>query len=445
MTIPVPDAWSWHRRVLKLAVPIIAANLTQPMLSTVDTAIAGHLSGAASLGGAALGGLFFNIVFWGLGFLRMSTTGLVATAYGAQDQTALRDHLLRALILAVCAGAVLLAVKGPLTATAVRLFGGGAVVSEAASGYIAARLWSVPLTLANFVILGYLLGCQRTGLALLVQGVINAVNVILAVGLVYGLNLDLVGLGSATALADTAGFVAGVAILWRLRAENLPTLRWRRLLAFSALRRLMAANADIFLRTLCLIVCFTWFTHAGSRQGDVILAANAVLLTLQTVMAYLLDGFAQAGEALVGAAIGAGERTSYRRVIRVSTQWAVLTAGLFSLVYALAGSLIVRGLTDNAPVRQAAIAFLPWAVASPLVSVWSFQLDGFFIGATRTRDMRNGMMFAMLSFLLAASSLPEMFGNHGLWASFLIFMVARAAALWLFLPHIERDGFLAAE
>lgn len=439
------ERWPWHRRVLGLALPIIAANLTQPVLSTVDTAIAGHLPGASSLGGVALGGLFFNIVFWGFGFLRMSTTGLAAMAHGAGDRVVLRGHLLRAMALALAVGMALIAVKAPLTDGAIRLLGGSHAVQSAARAYIAVRLWSAPLALGNYVVLGYLLGCQRAGLALLVQGLINVVNVIAAAGLVYGLGLDIAGLGGATALADAAGFATGVAVLWRLRPRGLSAWHWRTLFAAAALRRLVVVNGDIFLRTLCLIACFAWFAHAGAQQGDTILAANALLLNLQTVMAYLLDGFAQAAEALVGAAIGAGERLSYRQAVRVSTLWAAVTAAIFSLAYGLAGPSIIRALTDMVSTREAALSFLPWAVVSPLVSVWSFQLDGIFIGATRTHDMRNGMVIALLSYAIAAMSLPSYWGNDGLWAAFQVFMVVRAATLWIRLPHIERDGFALQE
>jgi len=431
----------WHGRVLALALPIIAANLTQPLLSIVDTAISGHLSAPASLGGVALGGLFFNTVYWAFGFLRMATTGLVAQAHGAKNGAALRATLARALILAVAIGAVLVAVKGPLLAGALAVLGGSPDVTEAAHSYCAVRLWAAPMALANYVVLGTLLGRQRASTALLIQASINLINMIAAAVFVYGLGWGVAGLGGATALADTLGFLFGAIILWRIRPRGLPRLDLATLVERGAVARLILVNRDIFLRTLCLLVCFAWFAHEGALQGDTILAANAVLLNLQTFMAFVLDGFAQAAEALVGEAIGARARVDYEHAIRISTLWAGICATVFAAIYALIGPAIISALTDHASVRDAALTYLPWAAASPIVSVWSFQLDGIYIGATRTRDLRNTMGFAMACFLAAALALQSVFGNHGLWAALMVLMIARGASLGALLPRMGRAVF----
>ena len=433
----------WHRRVLALALPIIAANLTQPLLSIVDTAIAGHLAAPSALAGVALGGLFFNIVYWAFGFLRMATTGLIAQAHGADDPPALRATLVRALALGLGIGAALVAVKMPLVAGALDLLGGSADASAAAHDYCAARLWAAPMALGNYVVLGYLLGRQRATTALLIQAFINLANMAAAAGFVYGLDWGVEGLGAATALADLLGFALGAAILWRSRAPGLGPLIWRDLAERAALARLILVNRDIFLRTLCLLACFAWFTHEGARRGDAILAANALLMNLQTFMAYVLDGFAQAAESLVGAAIGARARRDYDLALRISTFWAGASAAAFSLVYAGLGPLIVSGLTDQAAVRTAALIYLPWAALSPIVSVWSFQLDGIYIGATRTKDLRNTMALAMVCFLATTWALQPAFGNHGLWAALMVLMLVRAAGLGLLLPRIARTAFAA--
>ncbi len=423
--------------------PIIAANLTQPLLSIVDTAIAGHLAAPSALAGVALGGLFFNIVYWAFGFLRMATTGLIAQAHGADDPPALRATLVRALALGLGIGAALVAVKMPLVAGALDLLGGSADASAAAHDYCAARLWAAPMALGNYVVLGYLLGRQRATTALLIQAFINLANMAAAAGFVYGLDWGVEGLGAATALADLLGFALGAAILWRSRAPGLGPLIWRDLAERAALARLILVNRDIFLRTLCLLACFAWFTHEGARRGDAILAANALLMNLQTFMAYVLDGFAQAAESLVGAAIGARARRDYDLALRISTFWAGASAAAFSLVYAGLGPLIVSGLTDQAAVRTAALIYLPWAALSPIVSVWSFQLDGIYIGATRTKDLRNTMALAMVCFLATTWALQPAFGNHGLWAALMVLMLVRAAGLGLLLPRIARTAFAA--
>jgi MATE family multidrug resistance protein len=435
------DARPWHRRVLLLALPIVLANLTQPLLSTVDTAIAGHLSDAASLGGVALGGLFFNICFWAFGFLRMGTSGLVAQAYGRKDDAALRLHLLRGLATGVAIGAVLLAASPFLMSMAFHAIGGSAEVQTAGHAYSVARIWSAPLALGNFVVLGYMLGRQRPTLALVVQGCINVTNILAAMAYVYGLKLGVAGLGYATATADLVGFLLGLALLWRLRPRGLAAWTWAELLAPAELLHLVSLNRDIFIRTLCLIGCFAWFTHEGAQAGDIVLGANALLLNFQTFMAYLLDGVAQAGETLVGAAIGARERRDFTLAVSVSALWGAVGAAGFCALYVFAGHAVVYALTDIPAVRAMALVYLPWAAASPLVSVWSYLLDGVFIGATRSRDMRNAMILSAATYAVAVSVLPVYFANNGLWAALLVLMGMRGITLAFRLPGLTRERF----
>ena len=433
-----------HRRLLNMAIPIVLANLTQPILSTVDIGIAGHLGSGAALGGVAVGGLLFNIIFWGFGFFRMSTTALIAQAHGARDRAAMRDHLWRAMGLSLLVGLALLALKPVLVRVAIDLLGGSPEVRAAAVDYSDARLWSAPAALANFVILGALLGREKATLALAIQALINLANVGFAFLLVRRYDLGVAGLGAATALASATGFIFGLAILWQQRPAGLPPLDWRHLWSGPAIRRLVAVNGDIFLRTLCLIACFAWFTHAGADLGDVVLAANALLLNFQTITSYLLDGFAQAAESLVGGTIGGGDRLAYRQTVRLSTLWAAAMAMLMGLVYWLAGPRLIAFLTDSAETRAAATLYLPWAIVLPFASVWAFQLDGIFIGATRTRDLRNGMAVAVICYLAMAVGFAPLWGNGGLWGAFLGLMLVRTAALGFLYPRIERENFPVA-
>ncbi|MDR3381389.1 MATE family efflux transporter [Cupriavidus basilensis] len=434
---PALPASHWHRRVLALAFPIILANLTQPILGAVDTAVAGHLPDPAYLGGVAAGGLFFSFVFWGFGFLRMGTTGLVAQAYGAQDGAALRATLARALMLATVIGLGVLAVQMPLIHGALGLIGGSDTLQHHARVYSHARIWAAPFALCNYVVLGYLLGCQHVRLGLLIQLFINAVNIAAVLLYVYVFDWGIAGIGAATATADACGFVLGAVLLWRLRPHGLAPLRWAVVADAHELKRLVALNRDIFIRTLCLVASFGWFAHAGARQGDVILAANALLLNFQTFMAYALDGFAHAAEALVGAAIGTRDRHAFRRAVRVTMIWGAVGALCFSLVYASAGEWIIACLTDQRTVHDAAVRYLPWAVALPLVSVWGFLLDGVFIGATSTRDLMRSMAVSFAAFMVAALTLAGPFGNDGLWAALLLFMAARGVTLARVFPRIE--------
>ena len=425
----------WHRRVLALAFPIVLANLTQPVLGAVDTAVAGHLDNASYLGGVALGGLFFSFVFWGFGFLRMGTTGLVAQAFGANDPAGVRSNVVRALLLAFVIGIVVLSLQTPLIGYTLRVIGGSAEVQQQARLYSQARIWAAPLALGNYVVLGWLLGTQRVRLALVTQVFINLVNIGAVLLYVYVFDWGIAGIGAATATADTLGFVLGAALLWQLRPRGIEALDRASLVDRVALRRLVAINRDIFVRTLCLLGAFGWFAHLGARQSDTTLAANALLLNFQTFMAYGLDGFAHAAEALVGAAIGARDRDAFRQAVKVTMLWSALGALGFAVAYWVAGTWIIERLTDQAAVRAAAEAYLPWAALSPVVSVWGFLLDGVFIGATRTHELMKAMAVSLTVFVAASWGLMVPYGNHGLWVALLVFMAARGVTLMAYLPR----------
>jgi MATE family multidrug resistance protein len=430
----------WYRRVFLLAIPLIVSNLTQPLLSTVDTVLSGHLPGAAALGGVAVGGIFFNTIYWTFGFLRMTTTGLVAQAHGGGRHDELRVHLLRALVTAAAIGTLILILQAPIISIAVHVLGASGAVAENARIYCHIRIWSAPAALANYVILGYLLGRQRARTALVLQAMVNVVNVAVALMLVLRLHWGVAGVATATMMADWAGCFLGLVLahhaLHRESGEH--RVAWRELLDGPSLRHLFALNRDIFLRTLSLVAAYIWFTRTGAREGDATLAANAVLMNMFFIVAYGLDGFANATEALVGESIGARRLDDYRAVLRASTVSALAVAALASLVYLLAGSHLIGLFTNVEAVRLLARRFLPWAVALPVLSVWCFQFDGIFIGATRARELRDSMVISFVVFLALAIVFQRFFGNHGLWCAFSTWMVVRGITLAMRLPRVER-------
>ena len=430
----------WYRRIFLLAIPLILSNLTQPLLSTVDTVLSGHLPGAAALGGVAVGGIFFNTIYWTFGFLRMTTTGLVAQAHGAQQHDQLRLHFLRALASAMVLGALILVLQIPIIAIAVRVLGAGDSVALNAKLYCHIRIWSAPAALANYVILGYLLGRQRARTALLLQGAVNLVNVAVALWLVLGLHWGVAGIATGTMTADWAGCALGLILARNAlhRVPEEPHVGWKELLHGPSLRHLFALNRDIFLRTVSLVAAYAWFTRTGAREGDATLAANAVLMNMFFIVAYGLDGFANATEALVGESIGAGRLDHYRAVLRASTISALTVAVIASLVYFATGSQFVSLFTNVEPVRVLAHRYLPWIVALPVLSVWAFQFDGVFIGATRGRELRDSMVISFAVFLGLAILLQRMLGNNGLWCAFCVWMVMRGITLAMRLPRVER-------
>ena len=427
-----------HRTVLAIAVPVMLSNVSTPLIGVVDTAIVGHYPNPLYIGAVAVGSLIFTFVFWGFGFLRMGTTGLTAQALGAGDDVELAAGLGRALLIAASAGLCLIVSQWPIREIAFRLLGASPEVERLARGSFDVRIWAAPATLANYALLGWFIGLGRTDIGLALQLILNLTNMVLDVTFVWGLGWDVRGVAFGTTLAEYVAAVSGVAIaVWHLQRIG---GRWTlgRILAPARLQRVFFVNGDIMIRSLALMTVFVWFTSQGARQGDAILAGNSILMQFIASCAFFLDGLAFAAEALVGRAVGASQREGLKIAARMTTFWAVGVAVLLALVLALGGPLFIDGLTVDTSARSAARAYLPWAAAAPLLGVWAYQLDGIFIGATRTADMRNAMLVSLAVFLSAWWLLLPM-GNTGLWAAFYVHYLARTASLLYYYPALVRS------
>lgn len=435
--MPRHESQHWNRRVASLAGPIILSNLSVPLVGAVDTAVVGHLEDPVYLGAVALGAVIFSFVFWSFGFLRMSTSGLTAQALGRDDTAEVRAILCRALLIAAAGGLLLILLQWPLGRVALELTEARGALLEETYVYFQIRVWGAPATLANYAVLGCLIGLQRTGAALVHQLTLNVTNMVLDVWFVHGLQMHTAGVAGASVIAEILAAGAGLMLV----AVQLPrpfAVPAARLLERTRLRALLIMNVNIAVRTLCLTAAFFYFTALGTRMGDETLAANAVLLHFQHFLAYGLDGFAHAAETLAGNAYGGKRGREFRAAVSASTRLAVLVASGYTLAYALAGPLLVDLLTDIEPVRRIAYAHLPWLIAAPLLSVWSFQLDGIFIGTTRTREMRNAMLWSLGGFIVCSLPLVHYFGNHGLWGAMMLFMCLRALTLGYHYPALRR-------
>jgi len=432
----VDSSWADnHRRVWRLAGPVILSNVTTPLLGAVDTGVVGHLPDPALIGGVALGSLIFSFVFWGFGFLRMGTTGLTAQALGAGDPMELRATFVRSLALAGAIGLLLVILQSPIHFIALRFVHSSEAVKTYAGIYFDVRIWSAPAALANYTILGWLLGTGRTGTALLLQIALNGINIVLAVLFVLVLGWGIPGVAGATLTSEVLAACGGLVLVSRL----LPKLPVPHLFDRHRLLRVLHLNANIMIRTLCLEAAFVAFTFAAASQGDILFAANAILMNLLTMSAYGLDGFAMAAEILVGRAVGARDRAGFRSAIRDSTIWAGGLALLGTAILFIAGPSLISLFTVHMDVQQQAVRYLPWLAISPLLGVWCFQLDGIFVGATRTAEMRNGMIVALAGYLLALwIALPRL-GNDGLWLTLMVFYVLRMTTLAIWLPRIDRS------
>lgn len=425
-------------RVWGLAVPVILANLSVPLLGMVDTAVMGHLDSPAYLGAVAVGALVFDYLYWGFGFLRMGTTGPTAQAMGAGDGAEARAVFGRAFLIGAFVGLSLWALQVPVQAAALALLEGSEEVERLAAQYFAIRIWSAPAALIQFAQIGWLMGLGRAKAVLVQQVIANILNIGLNLLFVLGLGMDVDGVALATVIAEYTGAAVGL-LLMRPSLRSLPG-GWQRarLLDRTRLTRLVGVNGDIFIRTLCLISAFAWFTAKGAETGDVTLAANAVLLTFLTIASYGLDGFAHAAETLVGGAFGARDRAALREAVRASTGLALAMAGGISAAFLFGGPALVALLTGLPEVRETAALYLPWAVALPLVAVWGYQFDGIFLGATESRPLRNMMVLCLASFLGLSWLLMPVWGNHGLWAAFTAFMALRGLTLGAMYPALER-------
>lgn len=424
-----------------MAWPIILANCAVPLLGLVDTAVIGRTGSVAELGAIALGALVFSFVYWTFGFLRMGTTGLVAQATGADDEPEVRAAVGRALVTGLGLGLLLLALQLPVARAALALLDAGAEVEEVTRRYVLIRIWGAPASLAGFAVNGALIGLGASRRLLLVQLLLNGLNIVLDLLFAGVLGWGAAGIAAGTALAEWSALSFG---LWTLAG---PLRRRRRDgEAFWPLARIrdrgrlvatLRVNVDIMVRTVFLMLGFAWFTNQGARYGDVTLAANHVLLQLVSFSAFFLDGFAFATESLVGGAVGAGRRAVFDAVVRRSTALAAATATVLAATIWLAGEAVVAALTDLEAVRATALAQLPLAAAYVLLSFPAFQLDGVFIGATRTRAMRDAAILSFAVFLGAWGLLALEHGNRGLWLAFILYVLARAAALGVYFPGLR--------
>ncbi len=432
-----------NRRLLELALPMVLANVSVALLGMVDTAVVGHLPDARFLGGVALATIIFDFLFWGFGFLRMSTTGVVAQRHGSQDYQAVRDRVVQALGLAFVLALVVLAASGPLLEAVLPRLEGSAAVKREAARYYEVKIWgAIPLFL-QYVLIGAFIGLQNTRIPLVMAFCLNLINVSLDFIFVFGFGLGVVGVALGSVIAETITTCLGLILLLRL-VRSLPGA-WRphAVLDARSLIGQMGLNLTILLRTLCLIFTFAFFTNAGARLGDSVLAANAVLFNFLLLMALGLDGFAQAVEALVGRFYGVNDRESLKRVVGLGMRWSVGFAMVFVLIFWVLGPTIVHLMVDLPEVEMLALRYLPWLVFAPLVGVWPFLYDGVFVGATRGRDMMWSMMVATFGVFLPAWYFTRGWGNHGLWFAMMGFLSARGALLagvWHGFMRRQRDG-----
>lgn len=440
---PMPHSRSFrvtNRQVLAMAIPTTLASLTTPLLGIVHTAVVGQLGDAALLGGLSAGAVVFDVVFTTFGFLCWGTTGLVAQAFGRGDALEERATFWRAFVIAASSGLALVMLAPLIAAIAEWFLSAERLVTAAMDLYIRIRLVSAPAALINYAIIGYFLGRGDAALALFLQLLLNGTNTGFSIllGLYFGWGIAGIAWGSLC--GEAVAMIAGMAILFG-RLRGMPKNFWQHTFNIVGMRRMLHLSGDIMIRSFVLMGAYILFTRQGAQLGTLTLAANAVLLHFFHVSGYVLQGFAATAQLLAGRAIGGRDEAAFLRVVRITVSWGFAVAGIASLLVFAFGEQLIGAMTNRADVRAEAVLYLPWAASAALSGVLAFQMNGVFIGATWSCDMRNTMLLSFAAFIAALFAFGQMFGNHGLWAALHVFLIARGVSLLSVLRHRVHSAF----
>ena len=425
-----------HKRVLGVAIPIVLANATIPILGAVDTGVVGQMGLAAPIGAVGIGAIIISAIYWLFGFLRMGTTGLTAQAIGSNDHSETSALLVRGILIGLGAGLVLIMTQIPLFSAALGIAPASFEVESLAQEYLKIRVYSAPAAIAIFGITGWLIANERTRAVLVLMLLINSINIVLDFVFVLRLGWGVEGVAFATLIAEWSGLFFG---LWLARKgfKNGYWKNWSQIFDRARLTKMAKVNSDILIRSVLLEIAFVSFLFLGSSFDDATLAANQVLIQFLNITAYAMDGFAFAAEALVGKALGAKNRLIFRKSAVMTSQWGFGSVVFMALAFYVFGNTIINVMTTAEEVRIVSYEYLPWMVLAPLVGAAAWMLDGIFIGATRTADMRNMMFISFCIYLIALAFLLPKYDNHGLWASLIIFSIARGVTLGYKYPKLE--------
>lgn len=433
-----------HKRLFALALPMILSNITVPLLGLVDTAVIGHLPHAYFLGGSTIGAMVISVTVWLFGFLRMSTTGLSAQALGRGDLSNNLTVLMRGLAIAMLIGLSIVLLQSPYINLSLSLAGGSAEIQFYASQYAHIRIWGVPAAMANLVILGWLIGNQQGKTVLWLVILTNLINIVLDILFVFAFDWQVQGIALASLLAEYSAMVIGLLLVFKRYKVNLMRLiadfteLKTSLFERHTLLHYFQLNRDILIRTLCLQICFLFITFMGARLGDNVVAANAILMNFLLLISFGLDGIANAAEAMVGKAYGEKKAEKLNSIVHVALFWSVIFALCYSLLFAIAGESLLGFITNIDSIKDFAKDYLLWMVLLPLVSCWCYLFDGVYIGLLQAKVMRNSMIISTFFCFFPVWFILKGFGNHGLWAAFSFFMLARGITLaWHFRYHVN--------
>lgn len=437
--------WKNIKNIIRLALPIILANASAPLLGLADTATIGQTGHAAHLGAISLAGLVFSFVYWGFGFLRMGTTGFIAQAHGKTDRDEVLAVLYRSVLLGLGIGVLLILLQYFIGNLSLYLLSAGDEVKSLVADYFYIRIYGAPATLITYSILGGLIGLGHTRQLLYVQLLLNGLNIALNVLFVVGFDMGVKGIALGTLIAEWIALFYGAYIMANKLGLNHPIEQlkklWERIIEKNKVIGMFKVNGDIMIRTFALLGGFAWFANEGAKFGDAILAANHVLLQFVSVSAFFLDGFANVVEMYVGKAIGEGKKDLFKQRINETTWVSGVTATLLGLAIIVFAPATVSLLSQDANVQSIAQDHAVYAGIYIIFSFVAFQLDGVFIGATRSKEMRNATILSFLVLVTLGTFTAKYYGNIGLWIAFISFVIVRGIGLVFYLPKITRKLF----
>jgi len=438
-----------NREILRLALPNIVSNITVPVMGIASTMIAGNLGGGdatRTIGSLAVGVSIFNFIYWNCSFLRLGTSGLTAQAYGAKNHAECTATLARTLLVAAVLGALLLLLQYPLGEAAIWAMNGDAEVAE----YFYARIWAVPAGILLFGFNGWFIGMQNARIPMWIAILQNVVHIGCSWFFAFRCRMGIAGIGYGSVVAQYLGVLLAVVLIATGYRRYITRIDWHAVFDLRPIRRFLAVNRDIIVRTLCIVAVYTFFTGASARMEDrTLLAVNTILLQLFTLFSYMTDGFAQAAEALTGRFVGARDAESLRRCIRYSVFWSLAVAAVFVGIYLVWWRDLLQLFTPSSSESASAIVstagrYIGWIIAIPIASSLPFLMDGIMVGATRTRVMRDSMLLATAIYFAVFFALSPLIGNNALWLAFLLYMLLRGV-LQYFMTHRLHDIYRSAE
>ena len=423
--------------ILKLSIPIFFANLAIPMVGIIDTGLMGNLGNLSYLSATSVAANLFSMIFWSFGFLRMGTVGLVSQAYGREDYSEVFNIILRNLIFVLVISLIIISLQGYIYKLSLNIFGLSETTEKFYQDYFQIRIWSAPGELTLYIITGLFVGLQKTKISSLAVGLFSILNIILSIILVSKFDLNIKGVAYGTLLS---ALLISISFLlytfWYLNRMSKIKIKFDELIDLKKIKNIFNININIFIRTILLTFSFLWLTYLGRQIGEDYIAANAILINLVFLSAFILDAYAFSTEGMVGYSLGKKDINLFKKIVQNSFILSSITGLIISIIYFLINNFVIELMSDIEEIRNLSSSYAVWLIIIPLISSFCFQFDGIFIGVSQTKELRNAMIFSVFCYLAISIFLTDLMGNTGVWISLCVFMILRALSLYYYMDRI---------